>query len=144
MRSSPQSTGELKFEFLSPTNLLLTSRKDVLNHLKKKKNDAAEPEEQGDEERKQGEFKKWADIKMRQFRRKMPKRKRLVSNQVLVNSKVKAIRREVEQSGEPAATDLFRHEPVVFIPRLLSIVKNMDLKETLDTYVTSHIRDVET
>ena len=137
--------GAARFEFLSPDNVRLSSRKEVLDHLKAKKRStaAAEPAEEqaADEERKQGEFKRWADIKMRQFRRKMPKRKRLVSNQVLVNAKLKALRRAAEQAEDGSAGQLFLREPVVFVPRLPSIVKNMDLKEELDNNSPADIRN---
>lgn len=76
---------------------------------------------------------------MIQQRQKVPKRKRLISNQVLITRKIKSLRNEFINDDGLLGSDAFRLEPVIFVPRLQNIVKNMDLQEMFQSCEASQI-----
>lgn len=90
------------------------------------------------------ETKKWVDLKIKSsFRKKVPKRKKLVTNQVIVEQPLKVMRKTYIDNGEEnfkgLSSEAFRFEPVIFVPRLNNIVKNMDIANIL----TSNTDDIQ-
>ena len=71
----------------------------------------------------------WADPKMKLNRKAVQTRNRLVTHQVMVTPQVRRLMRQAVENfsfGGDLTAECFRRELVVFVPKLASIVKNVD------------------
>jgi hypothetical protein len=75
---------------------------------------------------------RWADIKMKQFRKVVPKRKRLVTSQVMVTPRVRQLMAQAAEDFDTgvelsvaAAAEFFRREPTVLVPRLAGMLRHV-------------------
>ena len=97
IRAMEQPSGKTVYQYLSPENTLFHSRKEILQLMKRSSHLFSQTEinKVGLEyKRKESlETKKWVDLKVKQFRKKVPKRKKLVTSQVIVTNATKLARK---------------------------------------------------
>jgi len=147
IRAMEHPSGKMVYQYLSPEETVFTSRKEILVHMKKSSHlfSQSDINKVGYEYKRKEtvETKKWVDLKVKQFRKKVPKRKNLVTNQVIVKNPTKIMRKAYldneEENFKDLSSEAFRFEPVIFVPRLSNVVKNMDIENIL----TSSIEDIQ-
>lgn len=147
IRAMEHPSGKMVYQYLSPDETIFHSRKEILAHMKKDSHlfSQSDINKVGFEYKRKEtvETKKWVDLKVKQFRKKVPKRKNLVTNQVIVKNPSKIMRKAYIENEEENYKDLsseaFRFEPVIFVPRLSNVVKNIDIENIL----TSSIEDIQ-
>merc|ERR1712130_973348 len=93
IRAMEHPSGKMVYQYLSPEETVFNSRKDILVHMKKSSHlfSQSDINKVGYEYKRKEtvETKKWVDLKVKQFRKKVPKRKNLVTNQVIVKNPTK-------------------------------------------------------
>ena len=117
MRAVEQPNGNTFFQFLAPDETVLHSKKELKLHLRK----PASPAKYKTRE---------VSNKYKHLKKKMPKRKKLVSNQVIVTKATSISRKQFLSDNKRFCKSLrvknFHVEPVVLIPKLKDIIADFD------------------
>ena len=122
MRAVEQPNGKTFFQYIAPDETILASRKDMMHHIKNP------PQKQSSKTELSST--KLANIKVKQFRKKIPMRKKLVSNQVIVTKATTMTRRafinDKNQCNFHVSSKSFRYEPVIYVPKIKDMLADQD------------------
>lgn len=100
MRAVEDHTGRTSFQYLSADGRIFHSRRELVHHHKRRRHSEIKRE------------------KIKQLRKKMPKRKKLVTNQVIVTKATNKQRKQFMSKNKKNKSETFRFEPVIFVPKL--------------------------
>ena len=122
MRAVEQPNGKTFFQYIAPDETILASRKDMMHHIKNP------PQKQSSKTELSST--KLGNIKVKQFRKKIPMRKKLVSNQVIVTKATTMTRRafinDKNQCNFHVSSKSFRYEPVIYVPKIKDMLADQD------------------
>ena len=128
MRAVEDTNGKLSLQYLSPGGKVLESRKEMKGQIKVDKQEQEKREK--------------ARNHNLNVARKMPKKKKLVTNQVLVSKTVIKTRKLLKKDRHYSRlidSETFRYEPTVCVPKLKNILP--DPEDTQDDKLSVNIGD---
>ena len=120
MRAVEEPTGRTSFEYLSPDGTIFQSRREMVQSIKKPSTKKKRPV-----------LKKRSDvISTNHLKRKMPIKKKLVTNQVIVTKATNRQRKLfMKDNKKKVQSDSFRYEPVIFVPKIINILDDSDYSD---------------
>ena len=132
MRAVEDTNGKLSLQYLSPGGKILESRKEMKSQIKV---DKLEQEKRIK-----------ARVQNLNVARKMPKKKKLVTNQVLVSKTVIKARKLLKKDRHyfrMIDSQTFRYEPTVVVPKLKNILPDPDQYNSQNVRLSAEIGDIQ-
>ena len=132
MRAIEDTNGKLSLQYLSPGGKILESRKEMKSQIKVDKLEL--------------EKRNKARVYNLNVARRMPKKKKLVTNQVLVSKTVIKTRKLLKKDRHYSRmidSQTFRYEPTVVVPKLKNILPDPEEYNSQDVNISADIGDIQ-